>query len=222
MTNAPLNVWNEVRITSEGISISLFSESTDGPAIVEDELWFTFDELELLANSEPQSLNLSDETVENLADQRQSANVAKIWQADTLDEKAEHLPENPSTDELLAYMGLSDMSEVENVAAESQSAFETGDVVRDTNPPSWSDGENLEIVNISDQSADEYIIEETIFRDSPDKTVADANPSCDPDEQVYECVYLSDLPVNDEEYVTDTVDDKDVYAFPESRIEDTI
>jgi hypothetical protein len=66
MANDVLSVWNEVRITTEGISVTLFSESEDGGAVVEDETWFTFDELQERAPSEPLSLNLSDETSERL------------------------------------------------------------------------------------------------------------------------------------------------------------
>jgi len=37
--------WTELRVTSEGISVSLYTESDDRVS-VEDETWFTWDELE--------------------------------------------------------------------------------------------------------------------------------------------------------------------------------
>lgn len=62
---APNSIWVETRITDEGISITLLSESLDG-AVVEDETWFTFDEMNEMAPSAPISLNLSNETREIL------------------------------------------------------------------------------------------------------------------------------------------------------------
>lgn len=62
MTKDVINVWNEVRFTTDGISITLFSESQDGGAVVEDELWYTYEEMQQRSPSRPFSLNLSDET----------------------------------------------------------------------------------------------------------------------------------------------------------------
>jgi len=59
MAQEPLTVWNEITISQSGIGITLYSESTDG-AVVEDETWFTFDELQT-ETGEIHSLNLSDE-----------------------------------------------------------------------------------------------------------------------------------------------------------------
>lgn len=40
------NVWAEVSVGSEGISVSLYSESEDGRVTVEDEWWATRAELQ--------------------------------------------------------------------------------------------------------------------------------------------------------------------------------
>lgn len=61
-----IDVWNEIRLTDEGVSITLYSESQGEGAIVEDETWFTFDEVENLSG-DIYSLNLSDETRESLS-----------------------------------------------------------------------------------------------------------------------------------------------------------
>jgi hypothetical protein len=210
MPQAPITVWNEVRITSDGISISLLSESRDGPAIVEDEAWFTFDELESMAPSEPLSLNLSDQSQNALDEQSENATVGNLREAESMEEKADEMPENPSADELLAYMepgGQQSGDSRESVD------LQVGDVVRDTRPPDgWR--ARLEVVGISDKSAHEYVIEERFA--GPDETVANANPSpsCDPDEPVVEAVYRSDMNLKG------AYDEEDVYAFPESRLEE--
>lgn len=68
----PINVWNEVRVTGDGISISLISEGAGNPPVVEDEAWFTFDELQEMGPSEPINLNLSDESRSAMVGGRQS------------------------------------------------------------------------------------------------------------------------------------------------------
>ena len=40
-----LSVWNEVRVTADGVSVTLYSESTDSGAVVEDEYWINKDEM---------------------------------------------------------------------------------------------------------------------------------------------------------------------------------
>jgi len=69
MTDAPSDVWNEVRFTSEGISISLFSEWPDTGAILEDETWFTYDELQEMSPSGPLNLSLTEQSRSALAGQ---------------------------------------------------------------------------------------------------------------------------------------------------------
>jgi hypothetical protein len=61
--NNILGVWNEVRISNEGISITLYSESTD-EVYVEDEMWFTHNELHDSGSNRIYSLRLSQETRE--------------------------------------------------------------------------------------------------------------------------------------------------------------
>jgi hypothetical protein len=59
-----VSVWNEIRITGDGISMTLYSEGSDGVR-VEDEVWFTTDELDEMAAG-MESLRLSDETKDKL------------------------------------------------------------------------------------------------------------------------------------------------------------
>jgi len=40
-----LSVWNEVRVTADGVSVTLYSESTNSGAVVEDEYWISKDEM---------------------------------------------------------------------------------------------------------------------------------------------------------------------------------
>lgn len=39
------DTWTEVSATDDGISVSVYSESSDGLVTVEDETWFTYSEL---------------------------------------------------------------------------------------------------------------------------------------------------------------------------------
>ena len=93
-----INVWNEVRVTADGISITLLSERASGGAIVEDETWFTFDELTANSPQSPISLNLSDETSQDFAEQRRLAQVGMIMdEGDDLPEPGDVLEDqNPA------------------------------------------------------------------------------------------------------------------------------
>ena len=65
MADQPVaTVWNEIRITGDGISVTLYSEDADG-ARVEDEVRFTFEELHEM-DGELESLRLSDETYDRM------------------------------------------------------------------------------------------------------------------------------------------------------------
>lgn len=108
---APTSVWVETRITNEGISISLLSESRDG-AIVEDETWFTFAEMNEMAPSAPISLNLTDTTRDLL--RQESAG----------DEDNSDL----------------DIDELLDTGTEPSMPQE-GDVLMDQNPPPWGSDE---------------------------------------------------------------------------------
>lgn len=85
------NVWNEVRVTADGISITLFSERASGGATVEDEAWFTFDEMAADAPQSPISLNLSDRTSDDWAETRRLARVGQIMDEGE-NEKSHDLP----------------------------------------------------------------------------------------------------------------------------------
>jgi hypothetical protein len=206
-----LDVWNEVRITSDGISITLLSERADGGAVVEDETWFTFDELTAESPSRPMTLNLSDETSEAIAEANEQARIGQMKAADGLAERAEILSENPSADELLAYMGLSSESEIEQVADEF-GRLTAGDAAIDENAPSWSDDEQVIVLErLDDVTAEEYVIQGNNEGKAlppreqawSDKTVATANPSYPDDDTVILARYIG----GDKEY-----------AVPESRL----
>jgi hypothetical protein len=92
MEDVITNVWNEVRVTDEGISITLLSESLEGGAIVEDETWFTFDEMRADSPQSPISLSLSGETDSALAEQRRMAQVGELVDSQESDNSQE-LPE---------------------------------------------------------------------------------------------------------------------------------
>lgn len=205
MTNAPIAVWNEVRFTSEGISISLFSESPDGGAILEDEMWFTYDELQEKAPSEPLSLRLSSESREALSEQHEDAVVGNLIESENLDDKSEIIDDNPSSEQLLAYMGLLE-GEATDGSESIENLPEVGQIALDRNAPDWSNDDRLEVVEISDKSAGEYFVDQKAHMpDEYRETVANANPSCDPDEPVIEA-----------EYVDGTGES---YGFPVSRLE---
>ena len=55
------DIWTEITRSGEGIAITLYSESAEGEAMVEDIAWYTTAELQE-SPLPPQSLNLSDET----------------------------------------------------------------------------------------------------------------------------------------------------------------
>lgn len=227
MTQAPTTVWNEVRFTSDGISISLFSESKEGGAILEDEMWFTYDELQEMAPSGPKNLGLSRESSDALAKQRGRAAMAEVLSSSDDDTvaRSQTEPSQESADsqesgevENLPPVGNLDSQEsgdgqqsvdsqeytYSQESGEVEHLPEVGQLVIDTNPPSWSQDNRLEVVNVSDKQASEYVIQEYINTLS-NKTVFDANPSCDSDETVVEARYLSG---NDK-----------TYAFPLSRLD---
>jgi len=179
MAQAPTTVWNEVRFTSEGISISLFSESPDGGMILEDEMWYTYDELQEMVPSEPLSMRLSDQSRRALVDSLESVDSQEpVTMKESVDSRESDLPE-------------------------------VGQMMTDTNAPSWSVDDRVEVVSISDKSADEYVVQESDF--GRPKTVADVNYESDADETVIEAQYLdeSGLPAGK------------VYGFPVSRLVET-
>lgn len=211
MTDAPSTVWNEVRITSDGISISLLSEGRGGRAIVEDEMWFTFDELQEMSPSEPMSLNLSDETQAALSEN--ALDSVEFGEVETTP-STEGLSDNPSADELLDFMGLlggevSDGGESEvssgNGLAASQSAYETpdvGDVLYDDPDrlPKWSEDDRVRVINVTEVPASEYELDTD---DWGKETVADYNPGEPEDAPVVVANYIG----SDNEY-----------AFPVTRL----
>jgi hypothetical protein len=68
----PIDVWNEITISQSGIGVTLYSEYGEGGgAVVEDETWFTFDELEGKAG-DIISLNLSEQSQLSLVEDDKS------------------------------------------------------------------------------------------------------------------------------------------------------
>jgi hypothetical protein len=164
MTNV-INVWNEVRFTADGISITLFSESQEGGAVVEDELWYTYEEMQELSPSRPFSLNLTDETQSAIATSSASQGLQQEM-SDYIEEYSQQL-EN---------------EQVGNLP-------KVGDVMIDKNAPPWSNDERVEVTNITDTKAENYIITER-FGQMDDETVASANPYYPTNDTVIEAKYL--------------------------------
>ncbi len=128
MVEAPTSVWNEVRFTDEGISISLFSESPQGGAVLEDEMWYTYDELQEMAPSNPIMLNLTDESREALSE------IHKEAQFSFIDDRSQ--------------------SEIRT----GYETPDVGDVLYDdpNRTPKWSEDERVRVINVTETRADEY------------------------------------------------------------------
>jgi hypothetical protein len=208
MVDAPTTAYTEVQIDEDSISLTLISESGSNGPVIEDTERFTFEELQDMAG-EHLTLRLSTDSREALVDSRESAVVGNLAQSENLSEAAEEMPDNPTSEQLLAYMGLLGGGATDGQeSGDSQESDlpEVGDILTDTNAPEWSVDDRVEVVSISDKSADEYIVQESDFGRA--KTVADVNYDADADETVIEAQYLdeSGLPSGK------------VYGFPESRL----
>lgn len=215
MTQAPTSVWNEVRFTSEGISISLFSESTGGDAILEDEMWFTYDELQEMSPSAPLSLSLSETTKEGLSEQHNDAIVGNLLREESQEEMAEIIDENPSTEQLLAYMGLLEDDDSQSTFSDdnTQSKIwadyekpDVGDIMWDdyTKLPSWAEDSRVKITKVTTTPASEYVVEDAdSWRANP--TVANMNTGEPPNAPVVEGQYFGNS--------------SKTYAFPITRLD---
>ena len=195
MAQEPLTVWNEITISQSGIGITLYSESTDG-AVVEDETWFTFDELQT-ETGEIHSLNLSDETDELMA------------------EAAKTLRQQKAIDSIEENINESDVINKSDEEQESHDFPNEGEIVEDLNPPSWSENNALEVVEVlEDVKAEDYVIQgqragvalsEDEHLSLYEQSVAQANPSYDSDDPVVLCEYVDE-------------NNNTTYAFPLGRI----
>jgi hypothetical protein len=157
----PYNVFTELRVSDEGVSITLFSE-WNGETIVEDEVWLTDEQLSdtgtLLSD-----LSLSVETSEALSEARRDALKGALYGPVSGDVETVSEPESQSENE-----PAWDLPDV-------------GDVVLDGNPPDWSDDNRLRVIEVTDTPANRYVIGkgpvesfgDTLFND----TVANKNPS---------------------------------------------
>jgi len=206
--DAPTTAYTEVQIDEDSISLTLITESGSNGPVIEDTERFTFKELQDMAG-EHLTLRLSSDSREALVDSRESAVVGNLAQSENLSEAAEEMPDNPTSDELLAYMGLLGGGATDGQeSGDSQESDlpEVGDTMVDTNSPEWSDDDRVRVTNISDKSADEYIVQESDF--GYVKTVADVNYDADPDETVIEAQYLDE----------NACATGKVYGFPISRL----
>jgi|APHM01.1.fsa_nt_gi hypothetical protein len=160
-----VDVWNEVQITSNGVSISLYSEDEFG-VTVEDEIWFTFEEMEYL-EGEIMSLSLTDATRDALSksDDEDDSEYRPIEDLDLND----------------------DIEEAIMSGKEKARLPDEGDVMVDINSPTWSEDDRVEVVGIADETAGEYTIESG---DGWSEPLTVANPSADPDEKVIEAQYI--------------------------------
>jgi len=183
--DAPTTAYTEVQIDEDSISLTLISESGSNGPVIEDTERFTFEELQDMAG-EHLTLRLSTDSREALVDSRESAVVGNLLQSESMEEKAEIIPDNPSSKELMAYMGLLGGEATDGrESGDSQESDlpEVGQALTDMNAPSWSDDDWVEVVEVlPNTSADEYVIQENHI--GRDETVADANPSYDSDEPV--------------------------------------
>lgn len=183
--DAPTTAYTEVQIDEDSISLTLISESGSNGPVIEDTERFTFEELQDMAG-EHLTLRLSADSREALVDSRESAVVGNLAQSENLSEAAEEMPDNPTSEQLLAYMGLLGGGATDGQeSGDSQESDlpEVGQALTDMNAPSWSDDDWVEVVEVlPNTSADQYVIQENHI--GRDETVADANPSYDPDEPV--------------------------------------
>lgn len=146
--NTPQTVWNEIRITDEGISVTLYSENTDG-AVVEDEVWYTFDELQASGPQEIDSLNLTEQSRNALHSEQEAVRSVEPAEGDTLSNG-----ESPNlTDESL----------------------ETGDVVIDANAPDWTDDDRLVVKEVLSVRSDEYYIDNSITVSDVNRSYPDSD-----------------------------------------------
>lgn len=170
----PYNVFTEMRVSEEGVSITLLSE-WNGETIVEDEVWLTDEELASTGTLRS-DLGLSDETCEALSDARTKAMEGALYGPESGDVETVSEPEGQSENE--PEWDLPDV----------------GDVVLDGNPPNWSDDNRLRVIEVTDTPANRYVIGEgpvesydgVVFKD----TVADNNPAEPDDAPVVIANYL--------------------------------
>ena len=155
MQDAPLTVWNEITISQSGIGITLYSESQNGGAVVEDEIWFTFDELEA-KTGDIESLNLSEITEKALANaESQSAfetAQSEIW-PNVGQQVYDNNPPSWSEDNRLTVVEISGQTVSEYVVQENM--LGTDETVADANP-SCDPDEPVVICEYVSGNGDEY------------------------------------------------------------------
>lgn len=173
------DVWMEVQLDGDGVALSLIAE-TDSGSVVQ-----SVDHLYL----EDIRTGAGDMFSMRLSDDARDALVRAASRDRSLEEKAAELPDEPSTDELLDYMGLT-LSE--------------GDVRRDRDAMQWADNDRVVVTEVTDKTADEYELPDNVWG----STVADANPEFDSSSRVVKVRYLDES----------GRPDSDEYAMPADRL----
>lgn len=163
MDERPIDVWNEVRVSPDGISISLISESAEGDGpVVEAEEMFAFEELEEMAPTGPMTMRLSDKT------------------RDALRERSRNSAESDSRNS----------AKTRTIMGDTFTLPEEGEVVRDTEAPDWSDTGQVIVQNVTNSVASDYVIEEKSGVRRVE-TVNTLNLNHPPNAPVVEAAYLS-------------------------------
>jgi len=154
-----INVWVEGQIHSDGVSLSLLSESQEGGARVEAVENLTFEELESREGG-LFNMGLSDETQSAFGDQIRQAQVGKLFESQVSDE-----PTHPEPGTVLTDVNAPSWSDEDGVQV--------------TEVLSEVTAEEYVI-----QGKHEGTALDPSLQSWSDETVADANPSYSPDETV--------------------------------------
>jgi len=160
MVNAPTTAYTEVQIDENSVSLTLITESQDGPHI-EETARFTFDELQSLSGQHF-TLSLSGDSREAFEEQSRLSAIGQILDSQ---ESVEDEPTYPDVGEVVYDTNAPDWSDDERV--------EVTEVL--------SSVATLEYVI---QGLNEGHVMHPAEQHWTDKTVADANPRYDADDAV--------------------------------------
>lgn len=141
-------------------------------------------------------------TVEEIT--RDNETMLRVQSIDTSNSINRVIESTVLTQNLEAFIGGKTLSEDNNTEHEKTfpevSDIEPGDIVRDCNPPEWSDNNCMIVSSVSNTPANEHYIDD----DFQYTTVADKNPEYPADSPVITC--------------KPTVD-SNLYAYPSDRLE---
>lgn len=153
----PNPVWTEVRATDEGVSITLYSE-TGNDVIVEDETWYTLDELTSDDNNRTR-LTLSEKSLTRLSDDEDEDD--ETGSTDQIDDYQKFYGTIP--------LSISEKDPVDRLD------IEEGDVLVDIEGAQvvmGPDKPKVEVTNVTRERASDY----DITVDGETVTVAEENP----------------------------------------------